>query len=796
MGFLVDYVPGFSIFRSAQYKFIPALYFSYALLISYTINFLAARLKPYKQALIAFGVVILVLSYHFPYFTPNFFIWAKPLTLSLKIPEYVTQFKSWSDAHLSSDERLFIVPRLNSIWKTEVYTWNFFAPYSLINLVTDKPVLENVAAMNPIEMSYVDRLYQELLAGNTFSAAQLASLLQTQYVLYRGDANYTLDWLPSENPKNFLTAIERLPGTKRVWSSGLWSVYHLPPDKKFSGRIFGLDALTKYIGNDTDMVGALMGDSNNMVREADLATPYLSDASPRIPVPGMISAAPCASCVLEGKITDPVMPAVRLLPGSFFYFIKSWRERNLENPALSPRELAGNRLGLSLTRSLELKKLIDQDENLDAIHETADTLTRYWNEIDPSLDLSGRTFIDFRYLETIRNYVTYEEALFSGIYNNNGSVRDEHQPYVHKELSRILETLHPISQRIHEFLSGTEWTDEKVYQVPQGMARAQLYLDAGTLGHPMRVPSSLEIDGRPYAIKPVVSGNKIMLGTFDVSDASALTVLFSAPTNRIGQIRTDIENYPVLGQQCAAADIQNFDWQQKYEITLKTEEITKGIRMFLKKQNVVTRQDPSSLSGYTAPSDAFDLESQKNERVKRYYFDGSDGDTGATLYICSVGSEDVVGLMKQVSVEERIQPSVYFIPEAQSKISSPLTELTYTRINSTKYLIHTTGRWPNIVVFNERFNPGWRLYSAGLMKYQPMPWTKAFWVDDQTYDSHHFRIYGFANAWYVDSTATGDMVLEYYPQILYYRGIVVSVGGIILLAIVLALQINKHKHHE
>lgn len=805
MGLMVDYIPGFSIFRSAQYKFVSSLYFSFALLISYTLNFTIERMKDRKIRFIRYtgivkqflliGFMGVVLLYHYPFFTPDFFVWAKPLTLMLKIPDYAMAFKSWSDANLNYDERLFILPRLNTVWNVEVYTWNSFSPYSMINLITDKPTVENVAALSQTEPALVDRMYQEILNGNTALIEKLAALLQTQYILYRGDANFTLDWIPAENPEVFLNALRRIPSAQQVWSQGEWSVYRIPQDRKFAGRIFGLESATVFSGSDKDSIGALIAGSNNFVRDADMQSAYLSDVIGRLPIKGVIAASPCFSCGMEREISQLNKTDVRFLPGSFFYFIKTWKERNLESPSLGSRELLGNMLGLSMIRTQEIKKLIEADKDIQFIAQIGTTLTRYWNTIGESLDLTDSTkLIDFGYLETLRNYLAYEESIIIDLYNNDSFSSSSHRPLVHEELAKILQSIQPVSERVNQFISGIDWSSVKYFDVPQGSSISQIYLDMAALGSPPRLPIAVRIGNRTHNTKPTVSGNKAVLGTFDLSGSAYVTLIFPQAPNVLGEFRSVNDHYPTWRQQCVTADIRGFLWQKKYKLSLTEAGSIKGMQVFIRKINAAHARSDKSLSGYTVPNYSLDLDEQKDKSIKTFYVNGSDGDTGAALYVCSSLSADSALLGKQITVEELIEPSVYFVPAARNLIDSPIDTLTYERINSTKYIIHSSGGvWPKIVVFNERFNPGWRLYDYSQSHRQAKPWTKEFWVDDPAFNPHHFRIYGFANAWYIDRVPEGDLLLEYYPQVLYYRGIVISIVGFTMVIVAGVIILLKQK---
>lgn len=107
---------------------------------------------------------------------------------------------------------------------------------------------------------------------------------------------------------------------------------------------------------------------------------------------------------------------------------------------------------------------------------------------------------------------------------------------------------------------------------------------------------------------------------------------------------------------------------------------------------------------------------------------------------------------------------VFLLEEGENKeISSP-QNITFKKINPTKYEVTTEGITDDyVLVFLESYNPGWELSSKDFLG-KPI----------------HFSINGYANAWYIPSSLnTQNMVLSYKPQKMYLYGLTVSIGTII-----------------
>jgi hypothetical protein len=130
--------------------------------------------------------------------------------------------------------------------------------------------------------------------------------------------------------------------------------------------------------------------------------------------------------------------------------------------------------------------------------------------------------------------------------------------------------------------------------------------------------------------------------------------------------------------------------------------------------------------------------------------------------------------------------------------------ITFHRINPTKYLINVrNSHGPFWLVFSETFHNGWKFYKArpsdlllsqatepaaeyqelGIKEMRP---SAKFTPGDVTYlftapcAVSHYQVNGYANGWYFDPGELGrtgdfDLILYFYPQSLFYLGLIVTV---------------------
>jgi len=128
-------------------------------------------------------------------------------------------------------------------------------------------------------------------------------------------------------------------------------------------------------------------------------------------------------------------------------------------------------------------------------------------------------------------------------------------------------------------------------------------------------------------------------------------------------------------------------------------------------------------------------------------------------------------------------------------LSNFKSEVDFFKVNPTKYKIkikHNGGG--NVLIFSESFHKGWRLYiddreGVDNLLLTEQGFNGLFETNDliSIKDDNHFVVNGYANAWYiesdiVDSDNNGeiDMIMEFYPQKLFYYGLIVSILTLIL----------------
>jgi hypothetical protein len=138
----------------------------------------------------------------------------------------------------------------------------------------------------------------------------------------------------------------------------------------------------------------------------------------------------------------------------------------------------------------------------------------------------------------------------------------------------------------------------------------------------------------------------------------------------------------------------------------------------------------------------------------------------------SVLNESVLLLSEQLSPQQFTNLSMgWFGSNSTGSIS-----LTYEKVDPTKYIMHVKASQPFFLVFSESYHKDWIANING----------------EQVSDDQHFMANGYANAWYINKTGSYEIVLEFWPQRLFYIGAIISLATFFFCVLYLCKDRIKH----
>lgn len=778
------YVPGFVVFRSAQYKFIPALLVAFAILISYTINYListaldsrigSASAKRWIYTACIGVVCVVVLLYHYPFFGRGFFFYTKSLSTLITVPKYVESFDRWSATHFDDEGRTLILPRFNSTWKAALFNWNYFSLYSPFNLITPKSFVQHSYYLNESQFALFHRLADDLSTDGAL-VDQIINLFGIRHVLLAQDVSYKSEDMPSEAPSQYSNVLgsERFP---KVWQDGEWSVYQNPIYTK--QKIFALPSITAFEGSPKDVIAPLLAHSNNFMLPEIIGKSTRNPDLSTLPLQNRIIALPCMSCTFHDAPPEILPQYTNVLPGSIFYPIKRWKERRGTNSGgTSSLSRISSSLGFTLKRLAEVQSLIQQGKFGNVTDDTILEVKTLWDSIFDELTKDYGGTIDSEVISKVSAYVTAEQAYIRKIILSHGVVAES-------ILKPVSETLGKVRTYLDEYVSP--FANTMSYRVTQNVQNGFVYMDASSLPHGANgqsiFPKSIRIGDVTRSVTQAAQNGRIDLGVFSLKQDDVIYVDFPAMPSLFSPSQSVPVTIDSIARSCQVASVSGYSWQNRYILELRNvRSLSANAQIFLRRQK--NNQPENKITDSPMlPHFAFNFD-RESLLTQHLYFSGTDGDTGASIYLCVPKGDVEVPLSQVLSVTNEKKPSI-FVSERDTQ-AAPVQDITYQRIDQTKYIVDlSSATFPMILVFNENYNPAWRLSRRDT--------SGTFWKTLTSWNSYgvntksHMEIYGFANAWYLPEKPADKLILEFYPQTLFYKGLLISGVGVGIVVLLLA----------
>lgn len=372
---LVQYVPGFIAFRTPFYKFSPALWFSYALLISYTIHFCISFISLKKKILAHIIYIFLlfgILAYSYPFFTGGFFDYIQgKRSMRVKVPEYIYDYGAWSEKPERYTKKTLVLPAPNPESNVEAYTWGYWSLAPLTSLLSNSPHVNRNIFLTKDEQTELLQVFQ-LMKKNDPNWEKAAKMLGITSFLIRRDFDFTLKESPTDTHKMYESAIRSKKNIKKVAEFGAWVVYDFIdntfPNNKYisyfvgdASQLINLTTLPAF----TDKEDIIVETQNKEIKSELLKkidTFYIQ--------------ADCITCDLQWKFINQDEYIPLLTRGSVFYpiidFAEQLKEKRqtavIRNKALYYSEKV-------MSNFLAFRKQVDEHKKTQAIELTGSDIS-------------------------------------------------------------------------------------------------------------------------------------------------------------------------------------------------------------------------------------------------------------------------------------------------------------------------------------------------------------------------------------------------------------------------------------
>lgn len=742
--YLLEHIPGFAIFRSPFFKFAPAIFLPLSLLIAFTLNSLTKNMR--RVFFVCF--IVAVLLYHYPYFLGNFFSWKEGYSTRNKIPNYIFNFGTWAENNIR-DERILLLPGAVRDWQFDAYQWGYLSLQTLPTLITNKAILSNDNKLNIEEEVLIRELYSSIDNGNVEQMRKISSILQIKYILVREDVSFNQNWTHLGNPYRYEDLLQKTFGFSLEKSFDKWKVYKVSFEQM--PKVFSVNTIESFDGPVSMLPGYISTTLNTPVYyiNSDKNITKSSDIS-QIPT-SKVLALPCVNCVGSGRQVIE-FPRPMILPDSPFYSIVLLREK-MKKKSLDTKARIYDDIGFSLKRFGEIKGLVVNSKfikNSDFERYTA-TLNLLKEDFNSLQNLNDRLEISQDIYFYLRQEVVELRDLFRyAIYSKEN---------LGESTKSVFDTITSINTIIKPYVEMVNDPSQKLYYFETGKKeKYSLLLNNNFQSYGSKFKVKFSIDNEAIKTVDLVGSNELIdLGKIVLSGGAHLLRL-TLPTmeNLAEDLRTDTFRLDMSEDtKCYTSKISNFDNKKTYQISfLIPKELNNRIYTYIKKDKKEGQKFDLLLKHDNVLVATQKMLISPDQEAKNAYFG-----------ICAenILKTDLSNSIR-LRIDEVVYPKLLLIPEVRQHPT--FKQVDTLLINPTKYVVHAKIDEPTVLVFSERFDPGWEL---------------------SQFNETHFKAQGFANGWVITKPGEYNLTLEYEPQKQFYQGLAITTG-MFLLCLVLIVR--------
>ncbi len=777
--FLVEHIPGFAIFRSAIYKFGPAVWFSLILLSSFYLNLILNKFIRNKIMfnMVGFFVILILLVYHFPFFNSNFFQFNKPFVTKVSVPNYVYDSNTYLNS-LDSSNRLILIPKLDPLYKVDSYGWGFWSLEPLSFLSLNNSVVSN----DTVAPEIVNQIYKATEKNNSESFTKLLGRTGINKILVRNDIIYS----NKSNRDNIIQSEKKeLLENKEIKSDkifGEWEIlnvnssYYLPlfysPLKIISSNL-ELDSSLDLISNEKqERILSINEDVENAGKQG-----IINKISNQIyNKPECIL---CSDREYESMRINLLVPKANVLPGSIFYRFKISKENKLRSQVTDPAQKIDLNLAFSHARISEFEGIFYQSQ-----------VSSKKNELKLQV-------LSQEYKELIGNALKGSNQL-EGLQNDKYKYKLAAYLYSQKELLETLYTddngLRSVVSSLTEFVNANISLIEKDVWRPRSLKEKNLVFNIEEKdSYELKNFDKLNITSMLLDEKEIELESPI---TLDKGE-HRLRVNLNDESSEVLDQRLD--EFSLANGHSIRLNLKDIGEYDKYLLTFEYKTSSEAII------ETLTDHDMSVNSRFNV------YENSDWELVSQELKNNSISPNGINLIVKNISKNKNNISIRNLKLTRKLSPKIYLFRNIKNEDQN-IPNISFKKINPTHYVVNVTNaRGPFFLNFGNSFSTGWKAYvfnrrdSEDEVKREYFNGEiKELKSEDRVFDRslvpvfttnpipevNHIKSNGFSNAWYVDGTGDFEIAIFYEPQKAFYIGIIISI--VTLFVFVLILLKLKH----
>ena len=766
--FLVNFVPGFIAFRNPFYKFAPALWFSYAILIGFTVNYLLNRIQigemlgriRLNRSLLVnflyFMVPLIIVLYSFPFLNGSFFDYIRGVrSTRVIVPEYVLEFGNWSDSPERLNTKVLPLPPPNSDNRVDAYTWGYWSLSPLSTLLTNAPIINQTSYMPPSETILVGKLYK-MMRENDPGWKNLAGTLGIQSFLLRKDFDWKTKWSPTDNPAIYKKLLEN-SGLTLTKSFGEWEIYDFKDTTK--GYI-NLSNTINYLDGTIEDLEKIASIPNYNPKDVVYISTTASEKPAEILkiVDKTFLVPNCIACNLQHKFVNLGLYIPLITRDSLLYPIIKFKNRLAEAKASTNSEKVNYYLYQSLVSILAFDKFVAQEKDPGLI---LDSVIDYGYSLD-ALNSSLAKYLD---KETINNDFFWE--ISDVLRTQKIIILRNSEEISHSEVTSLLNDKYKYLEEIHKTVDANIWktTDEvnKKFLVNSNLnSEFDIFYNPKMSNFQQPSEVNFVLDDKTYKVKPAfISNDWLSLGKITLSKGKhRLIIEYPLENLYIGSSSAQLTSLGTFS--CFLSNTIIGERNDIFRASFEHKRLAGSKKFFTK-----IIQEDIHLNPLDRAANVLDSTSVWDLYTVDYTLNN---DGKFHLTVCSSLAADKANFnstieLRNINIRKLAVPDVVFYNALNTKVQIQNKAI---RNSQTKYSV--SADHGKVVVLDQSFSMNWELFGSEIT-------TK-------------FIANGYSNGWIVEEDKS-DIIIKYSLQDLVKLGFIITGVSFMICLLFIVAQFRK-----
>jgi len=766
--FLFKFVPGFIAFRTPFYKFAPALWFAYAILIGFTISYFIQKLNIKKKVLsVTFYVAICagIILYSYPFLTGSFFdYWVGERSTKVEVPNYVYDFGKFSEAPGRLHKRTLLLPPQSNNFRADVYKWGYWSLTPLTSLLTNASFVSINGGTPKDEGEIIDSLYQKM-RQNDPSWPKVAKLLGIESFLLRKDFVWEATDTPTDNPLIYEKVLANSQ-VKKAAEFGEWVVYDFVDESSITPRVGIFQSLSYVVGAPKDISTVVSLSTFPQDQPFYISGSAVTDESVLMLASNAYIKPECINCLQQSKYINPELFTPSLIRGSIFYPFIEIQNKNEEEKI--QKKSTQEKLDFYLYKSLEdvlaLQKLVDEKGDtafvVPIVQDYVSSLSKLKKELKAHVAEIDNAFL----IESI-DVIRTQESTFLG---KSANILDAQTI---EEINQAYDLIIDIKKVINGAVWQTDDTEKRfLVNVPIGQEYQLLYRPNDFSLGSLRTLEYL-VDGKKYSSAPTASESGWMSLGANVLEKGIHRIEITQPSVNLYSGPTTVEVALADGGECFFMNPIRAMENEMYKISFKHRRLegTRNLPVRIKK-------DASSAPIIDFKGDVLGV-NYFEENYGTFHRVGKNEDV-FYVALCSDPTTDTNSVpsvveLKDIVIQKVAVPDLVLYSDSGKEKSA--VKFDYTRSSQTEYIVNADlkDNQKYILAMNGSSNDNWEL--SGMK-------------------GEKFVINGHANGWILDGDGTNGTI-KYKTQGMVVIGFAITALSIIILLTValINLYVGKNK---